>query len=310
MFKKRFPIIILLSVVLLFNAGCSGSEQFADSGATLLFSQLYETNGMVKEVSPIVSALDGATVSIKGFMAQQSPLDNSFVYLLNIPFMACPFCTISNTDTMEIISIYKENNRPVFYTQKPVMVTGRLEVQQKIDEFGYVTQFRIYASDIKILNETKNEREISSYYLVLNETGAINILILSSINTDSYLNSRIMFDSSKTYNDKFNYLSYGIQPQHFKQWRESMEQYRPLILNIKPVNDQIKEYHNSFIELFDTNMKYLDELFVLTNEKNNLLDADDETKKFYVDEYIRFIHAINQSFENYIRWNNLLRENN
>lgn len=301
-------VLVILILVVFCQSGCMTALQGKENGVNLLFSQLYEFNEQEKDVSSIIQALNGTTVSIRGFMAKQSPVDNSFVYLLNMPFIACPFCTINNTTKMEIISIYNENGRPVFYTESPVMVTGRLEVQQKTDEFGYTTQFRIFADKIDILKESDEDQVINTYYSQLSDTGVINALMGSYINIDRYLNPDLLLNEALTIDEKFEFLKEGIQPIFFEQGLEIMNSFYAEFSKLQPSDTRIKEYNEKFGILFLDSINNLNGLHTITMNKNNNLQPDNETMKQIVEAYANFIHKNNQDFENYISWNNFLWE--
>lgn len=52
-----------------------------------------------------LKSLDGQTVTISGYMATSSPVDGSFMFLMNLPYQSCPFCvpnTSQLSNTMEI----------------------------------------------------------------------------------------------------------------------------------------------------------------------------------------------------------------
>ena len=39
-----------------------------------------------------LKTLDGTMVTINGYMATSSPVDGSFMFLMNMPYQNCPFC--------------------------------------------------------------------------------------------------------------------------------------------------------------------------------------------------------------------------
>ena len=40
--------------------------------------------------------LDGQTVAINGYMATSSPVDGGYLFLMNLPYQSCPFCSHSS----------------------------------------------------------------------------------------------------------------------------------------------------------------------------------------------------------------------
>ena len=82
---RKLKIILSLCLVvamLLCFAGCKSKET---GEATKLSFQAASGYDYLK-------TLDGTQVTISGYMATSSPVDGSFMFLMNLPYQSCPFC--------------------------------------------------------------------------------------------------------------------------------------------------------------------------------------------------------------------------
>ena len=79
----RLPALLLCLTLLL-----GGCKKTGEEAARLSFSASASIETL--------KALDGKQVRITGYMATLSPLDGSYIYLMNMPYQSCPFC-VPNT---------------------------------------------------------------------------------------------------------------------------------------------------------------------------------------------------------------------
>jgi hypothetical protein len=97
------------------------------------------------KLSPKVQALNGKQVEIVGYMDGLLPPDGMYFMILKEPQLTCPFHTVS-FDWAGFAAVFVA--RPVDYLDRPIKVTGRLDVGEKIDEMGLKSFVRIYGADM------------------------------------------------------------------------------------------------------------------------------------------------------------------
>lgn len=136
--KKLLALCLSLALCLpLYGCGGGGGAQ---ATTELRFSDAVEYSA--------IEALDGQRVRITGYIATLSPLDGSYIYLLNMPYQSCPFC-LPNTDQLtNTMAVYAPAGRSFSYTQQAVEVTGTLETGDFSDDFGYTYNYRIVDASI------------------------------------------------------------------------------------------------------------------------------------------------------------------
>jgi len=95
-----------------------------------------------------LKTLDGKTVSINGYMATSSPVDGSFMFLMNLPYQSCPFCVPNTTQLSNTMEIYPKKGDAFAYTAQAIKVVGTLVVAESedkpfTDSYGYQFNFKI-----------------------------------------------------------------------------------------------------------------------------------------------------------------------
>lgn len=125
---KKWMLLLLSFVLCIGLFGCAEAVDATD--ATELS---FKTAKKYDELK----ALDGAKVYICGYMCSNSPLDGSFMYLMNLPDQSCPFCLPNTTQLSNTMAIYPAKGRTLDTTvssSEPLLVVGTLEVAEKEDE--------------------------------------------------------------------------------------------------------------------------------------------------------------------------------
>lgn len=119
----------------------------------LSFDELYSgwsSEGLT--LSDKTESLEGATVTMTGYMAPPLTPTIRFFVLTEVPMSVCPFCS-SDADWPDNIIVVKLNE-PVTALpyDAPISVTGTLEIGSEIDEeTGFVSQLRISADSVSAL---------------------------------------------------------------------------------------------------------------------------------------------------------------
>ncbi len=174
--KTTFVFVFIIELILLLvllSAGCSPGKQ---AGVVVLhFRELVDEDN---NLSLRVRELDGKRVSLTGFMAIQSPLDGSFVYLTNMPLVVCPYCIPGTNTPISAIPALASPGRPIKYTEQPVTVTGVLEVGEKTDLFGYTTPLRINVENIAVADAGKLSPSLKEYAMLASDGVVIEVLVL------------------------------------------------------------------------------------------------------------------------------------
>ena len=103
-----------------------------------------------------LKTIDGKTVTINGYMATSSPVDGSFIFLMNLPYQSCPFCVPNTSQLSNTVEIYPKKGESFSYTTQAVKVVGRLEVAANenepfTDKYGYQFNFKIVDATYTII---------------------------------------------------------------------------------------------------------------------------------------------------------------
>lgn len=129
--KQMISIALLLALVLALT-GCGGGTAEAKK---LSFAESASLDA--------ISALNGKAVTLTGYMATLSPLSGEYIYLMNLPYQSCPFCVPNTQQLANTMAVYAPRGGKFDYTDRPVRVTGRMELGDFTDEYGYTYNYRI-----------------------------------------------------------------------------------------------------------------------------------------------------------------------
>lgn len=129
-----------LVLALLVLAGAASAASAAD----LDFAEFYTEGVLGLSFSPKVKALEGKTVSVVGYMAPPLKARGTFFVLTKQPVSLCPYCNSDADWPADIIVVYLKATETFRQRNRPLVVTGRLEVGSHTDpDTGFVSLLRL-----------------------------------------------------------------------------------------------------------------------------------------------------------------------
>lgn len=200
--KKLLSIILLVSLaVTLCACGDSSSTELSFSAAMSVEK---------------IQALNGKPVSIVGYMSTLSPIDGTFIYLMNMPYQSCPFCIPNTTQLANTMAVYAPAGKNFDYTDRTIRVTGTLETGNFTDIFGYQYNYRIANASYAII-DLKDISEKHKIWNTLAEDG----VPLELYNAFTYLNVMSTWpelEYTASYNDGSTetFFLYPGDVEHFR----------------------------------------------------------------------------------------------
>jgi len=146
---KISVLLLCLSLALTFIVSCGDVSGTVDEqGYTNLTFKSALSYDYLKE-------LEGEKVSINGYLATSSPVDGSFIFLMNMPYQSCPFCVPNTTELSNTIEVYPKSGEKFSYTASAVKVRGELSVAPEgepfTDPYGYTFSFKIVDATYEVL---------------------------------------------------------------------------------------------------------------------------------------------------------------
>ena len=90
-----------------------------------------------------LQTLNNKEVTINGYMATSSPVDGSFIFLMNMPYQNCPFCKPNTSQLSNTIEVYPEAKEKFSYTTSAIKIVGTMIVAEDpnkpfTDPFDYI----------------------------------------------------------------------------------------------------------------------------------------------------------------------------
>ncbi len=153
--KKYTKILIAVGVLLLAAAVV---------GAVILINQSTEDDSEATRLSfkaastyDYLKALDGKRVTISGYMATSSPVDGSFMFLMNLPYQSCPFCVPNTSQLSNTMEIYPKSGDKFSYTTQAIKIVGTLKVAENenkpfTDKYGYEFNYKIVDATYTVIS--------------------------------------------------------------------------------------------------------------------------------------------------------------
>ena len=143
--RKNIALICLAALLALCFAGCK--ENTGD--VTKLSFQAASGYDYLK-------TLDGTQVAISGYMATSSPVDGSFMFLMNLPYQNCPFCIPNTSQLSNTMEVYPKKGEAFPYTNQAIKVVGTLVVAESEDKpftdmYGYQFNYKIVDADYTVI---------------------------------------------------------------------------------------------------------------------------------------------------------------
>ena len=158
---KRIICILLVALTLFSVVSCGEEDTGEVTKLSFKAASTYE----------YLKTIDGQTVTINGYMATSSPVDGSFMFLMNLPYQSCPFCVPNTSQLSNTMEIYPKKNKAFDYTTQAIKVTGKLVVaptkdQYFTDKYGYQFNFKIVDAEYTILKSEEMSEDLALWQKV------------------------------------------------------------------------------------------------------------------------------------------------
>ena len=172
---KLFLPILVLALLLASFAGCDkkGNDTPSPDSAEVTKLSFKAASGY-----DYLKTLDGQPVTISGYMATSSPVDGSFMFLMNLPYQSCPFCVPNTSQLSNTMEIYPQEGESFPYTTQAIQVVGTLEVCENEDEpftdmYGYEFCCKIVDATYTIIKAEDLSEDMALWQQIAN-TDVVN----------------------------------------------------------------------------------------------------------------------------------------
>ena len=123
------------------------------SDLKLGFEEMYEGNPILGlQFSQKLKSFADKTVSVEGFMAPPLKPEADFLVMTREPVSLCPFCNSDQDWPDNIIVVYLSKKQEFVQPNRPIVVTGRLELGSFTDkETGFVSLVRLVDATFEVM---------------------------------------------------------------------------------------------------------------------------------------------------------------
>lgn len=138
---------------LFFSAMAPVAAVKAASDLKLGFEEMYEANPILGlQFSQKLKSFADKTVSVEGFMAPPLKPEADFLVMTREPVSLCPFCNSDQDWPDNIIVVYLSKKQEFVQPNRPIVVTGRLELGSFTDkETGFVSLVRLVDATFEVV---------------------------------------------------------------------------------------------------------------------------------------------------------------
>ena len=305
---RKMNLAILCVMFILTFVGCTALSIDKTKYTQIKFNEMYETNLNDKDVSQKLKLLDGKKVMLSGYMAEQSPVDVSFIYLVSQPYVVCPFCTLGDITKLDVMTVSMANGTGIKFRTNAVEIYGTLEVEAKQDSFGYTTQFRIFADRIENLEESEDNEVLNSYYNQLNEAGMILDIQQLQMNIDSLTDPDTMTSYyGTTPVEVIDKIKEDTMWDNIDQYVVYIKECPDIVKSCEPEDEELKKVNESLIELYNKEIALLEKVASIVKDIKSNNKTDEEKTKCY-NELVSYKDENIKLFDEFNSWNNKLRE--
>ena len=163
---KTLAIILIIATLSSSLVSCKNKGAASIDGATKLSFKAASGYDYLKTIN-------GQTVTISGYMATSSPVDGSFMFLMNLPYQSCPFCVPNTSQLSNTMEIYPKKGESFSYTSQAIQVVGTLMVSESEDEpftdkYGYEFCCKIVDATYTIIKAEDLSDDIALWQKIAN----------------------------------------------------------------------------------------------------------------------------------------------
>ncbi|MBQ7326873.1 MAG: hypothetical protein IJW93_05315 [Clostridia bacterium] len=172
-FIKLAAIFLLLAIMTSSFVACDKDDTVDPNGENVTKLSFKAASGY-----DYLKTLDGTFVTISGYMATSSPVDGSFMFLMNLPYQSCPFCVPNTSQLSNTMEIYPKKGESFPYTTQAIQVVGTLEVSESedkpfTDKYGYEFCCKIVDATYTIIKAEDLSEDMALWQKIAN-TDVVN----------------------------------------------------------------------------------------------------------------------------------------
>lgn len=159
-------LLLILTASLLISSliGC-GENEVSEETIKLSFKSAAKYD--------YLKSIDGKKITINGYIATSSPVDGSFIFLMNLPYQSCPFCVPNTSQLSNTIEVYPKEDDSFPFTNQAIKVVGTLVVAPSEDEpfkdnYGYTFNYKIVDADYTVLSADELSSDMALWQKIAN----------------------------------------------------------------------------------------------------------------------------------------------
>ena len=164
---RKIISFVMALLVLVFLVSFGENNNQADTTKTDAVTNVTPTLKFKDALSfEYLQSLSGKKVEISGYMATSSPVNGTFIFLMNLPYQSCPFCIPNTNQLANTLEVYPKSSQKFSFTNQAVKVIGTLVTADNeetffTDDYGYEFNVKIIDAEYYIIPAS----ELSAEYV-------------------------------------------------------------------------------------------------------------------------------------------------
>lgn len=170
---RCISLLLLLTMLIASFTGCQGDGESGSNEGGITKLSFKAASGY-----DYLKSLDGTRVTISGYMATSSPVDGSFLFLMNLPYQSCPFCVPNTSQLSNTMEVYPKNGDSFAYTTQALNIVGTLKVADSeeepfMDMYGYEFNYKIVDATYSIIQADELSEDMALWQKIA-ESDVVN----------------------------------------------------------------------------------------------------------------------------------------
>lgn len=170
---RCISLLLLLTMLIASFTGCQGDGESGSNEGGITKLSFKAASGY-----DYLKSLDGTRVTISGYMATSSPVDGSFLFLMNLPYQSCPFCVPNTSQLSNTMEVYPKNGDSFAYTTQAINIVGTLKVADSeeepfMDMYGYEFNYKIVDATYSIIQADELSEDMALWQKIA-ESDVVN----------------------------------------------------------------------------------------------------------------------------------------
>lgn len=274
--RSKVFYIIMSMVIMFLLVGCTENSTVSQNNEYLGIKKVSGVPQIrFKDLVELkdLEQYNNMTVSAVGYLSPILAYDNSFGYLMNLPYQTCPYCIPDDGRITNTIAIFAKDGKKIDYTESAIVVTGTLKLENYTDDYGYEYAYRLTDVSIEEADTSAVGDKITAYNQIADKKVLSNIM------------------------DALYALDNNVFCKEYMQAGYNIKVEKVDTNNLKQTIEDLKNINNQDLDIL---RKVAENLVLIADSTNALIEKEDlNSLEKYEEKILECFDAINNWMAKY-----------